>query len=283
MTHGSLFSGIGGFDLAASWLGWENTFFCELDPFCRIVLKKHWPYATIIEDIKKFPQATPFTIDVLSGGFPCQAFSVAGKRLGSSDPRYLWPAMFDTIKRLKPPFVVAENVMGIVSWNGGLVFEQVHADLESAGYQVWTFVLPACAVGAPHVRRRAWFLAFHPGYFRKREAQRQRGAVPFRVASSDAAHTHSQRLEGAAGSRKIRQAGRSGRRIEVPLWDGWPTQPAVCGGDDGLPGRLAGITIPAWRKHAIMALGNAIVPQVALEIFKVIELHYQNELARLQR
>lgn len=160
MTHGSLFSGIGGFDLAAQWAGWENVFACEIDPFCQKVLKYHFPKSTLYENIR----TTDFTIwrgriDVLSGGFPCQPFSTAGKRKGTEDDRYLWPEMLRAIREISPRWVVGENVLGIVNWNGGMVFELVCADLEAEGYEVQPYVLPACGVGAPHQRQRTWFVA----------------------------------------------------------------------------------------------------------------------------
>ena len=160
MTHGSLFSGIGGFDLAAEWAGWENVFACEIDPFCQKVLKYHFPKSTLYENIR----TTDFTIwrgriNVLSGGFPCQPFSTAGKRKGTEDDRYLWPEMLRAIREISPRWVVGENVLGIVNWNGGMVFEQVCADMEAEGYEVQPYVLPACGIGAPHQRQRTWFVA----------------------------------------------------------------------------------------------------------------------------
>lgn len=162
MTHASLFSGIGGFDLAAEWAGWTNAFNCEIDPFCRKVLKYHFPNAEQYEDIR----TTDFTvwkdrIDVLTGGFPCQPFSLAGKRRGTEDYRYLWPAMLDVIRTVRPRWVVGENVYGIVNWSEGLVFERVCADLETAGYEVQPYIIPACGVGAPHRRDRCWFVAHY--------------------------------------------------------------------------------------------------------------------------
>lgn len=160
MTHASLFSGIGGFDLAAEWMGWQNVFNCEIDPFCRKVLAYHFPDAKQYENIK----TTDFTIhrghiDVLTGGFPCQPFSLAGKRKGANDDRYLWPEMLRAIREIRPRWVVGENVLGIVNWSDGMVFEQVQADLEAAGYEVQPFLIPACAVDAPHRRDRVWFVA----------------------------------------------------------------------------------------------------------------------------
>lgn len=160
MTHASLFSGIGGFDLAAEWMGWNNAFNCEINPFCRKVLAYHFPNAKQYEDVK----AVDFTIyrghvDVLTGGFPCQPFSLAGKRRGTEDNRYLWGEMLRAIKEIEPRWVVGENVLGIVSWSDGMVFEQVQSDLEDAGYEVQPYIIPACAVDAPHRRDRVWFVA----------------------------------------------------------------------------------------------------------------------------
>jgi DNA (cytosine-5)-methyltransferase 1 len=160
MTHGSLFSGIGGFDLAAEWMGWENVFHCEWNEFGKKVLNYYWPKAISYHDITK----TDFTIhrgtiDILTGGFPCQPYSSAGKRKGKEDERHLWPEMLRAIREIQPRWVVGENVLGLVNWSGGLVFHEVQADLEAAGYEVWPYVLPACAVNAPHRRDRVWFVA----------------------------------------------------------------------------------------------------------------------------
>jgi DNA (cytosine-5)-methyltransferase 1 len=164
MTHGSLFSGIGGFDLAAEWMGWENIFHCEWNSFGQKVLKYHFPNAISYEDITK----TDFTIhrgriDILTGGFPCQPYSMAGKRLGKEDERHLWPEMLRAIREIQPRWVVGENVLGLVNWSGGLVFHEVQADLEAEGYEVQPYVLPACAVNAPHRRDRVWFVAHTNG------------------------------------------------------------------------------------------------------------------------
>jgi DNA (cytosine-5)-methyltransferase 1 len=160
MTHGSLFSGIGGFDLAAEWMGWENVFHCEWNEFGQKVLHHYWPKAIQYNDITK----TDFTIhrgkiDILTGGFPCQPYSSAGKRKGKEDERHLWPSMLRAIREIQPRWVVGENVLGLVNWSGGLVFHEVQTDLEAAGYEVWPYVLPAASVGAPHRRDRVWFVA----------------------------------------------------------------------------------------------------------------------------
>lgn len=173
MRHESLFSGIGGFDLASEWMGWENVFHCEWNEFGQKVLKYYWPKAITYNDITK----TDFsihrgTIDILTGGFPCQPYSSAGKRLGKEDSRHLWPQMLRTIREIQPTWVVGENVRGLTNWNGGLVFDEVQADLEAEGYEVTPFLLPACAVNAPHRRDRIWFVAY--------SASASQGAKEFR-------------------------------------------------------------------------------------------------------
>ncbi len=160
MKHGSLFSGIGGFDLAADWMGWENVFHCEIAEFPRKILNHYWPNADCHEDIKK----TDFTkyrgtVDIISGGFPCQPYSAAGKRLGKEDDRHLWPEMLRVIREVKPQWVVGENVRGLLNWNGGMVFHEVCSDLENIGYEVQAFIIPASGINAPHQRERLWIVA----------------------------------------------------------------------------------------------------------------------------
>jgi DNA (cytosine-5)-methyltransferase 1 len=164
MKHGSLFSGIGGFDLAAHWMGWENAFHCEWMEFPRKVLDYYFPEADSHVDICK----TDFkkyegNVDIITGGFPCQPFSMAGKRKGSEDERYLWHEMLRAIQEVKPKYVIAENVLGLTNIEDGLVFEQVWSDLEVAGYEVQPFVLPAASKGAPHQRDRIWIIAYRSG------------------------------------------------------------------------------------------------------------------------
>ena len=165
MTHGSLFSGIGGFDLAAEWMGWDNKFHCEWNTFGQKVLHHYWPQAEQFTDITK----TDFKkyanrIDILTGGFPCQPYSSAGKRLGKEDERHLWPEMLRCIQEVQPRWVVGENVLGLVNWSDGLVFHEVQADLEAEGYEVQPYVLPAVSVNAPHRRDRVWFVAYSKLY-----------------------------------------------------------------------------------------------------------------------
>jgi DNA (cytosine-5)-methyltransferase 1 len=169
MRHGSLFSGMGGFDLAAQWMGWENVFHCEWNPFGQKILNYYWPKAISYADITK----TDFSIhrgdiDILTGGFPCQPYSVSGQRKGKEDERHLWPHMLRAIREIKPRWVVGENVLGLVSWNGGMVFEEVQADLEAEGYEVQPYILPAASVNAPHRRDRVWFVAHATNNDRRR-------------------------------------------------------------------------------------------------------------------
>ena len=341
MTHGSLFSGIGGFDLAARWMGWDNLFHCEFDPFCQRVLAHHFPNSKLYNDVKTF-DATIYRgrLDVLSGGFPCQPFSSAGKRKGTDDDRHLWPEMLRIIREISPRYVLGENVRGLLNWSGkdgrvGMVFEEVCTDLETAGYEVTPYLLPACSINAPHRRDRIFFVAQNSdengrGSFKRKEESNVRrfgniGAgdnvgVPSNDAEvRDATDTDRIRLEYGpqAGDVQKRAGKTQGERrnaskpveanglgrnatdtdIELPKcgngnredgrseqtqrtqpldesrgWEEFPTQPPICGGDDGLPRKLDAITFPKWRKESIKAYGNAIVPQVALQIFKAIQL-----------
>jgi DNA (cytosine-5)-methyltransferase 1 len=278
VKHGSLFSGIGGFDLAAEWMGWENLFNCEWEEFPRKVLKHHFPNAKQYGDIKEFNAATyAGRIDILTGGFPCQPYSIAGERKGREDERHLWPEMLRVIRECSPRWIVGENVRGLVSWSGGLVFEEVCADLEAHGYSVQPFILPAAAVNAPHRRDRVWFVAYNHKRDRTEERLKTRRQVDvYRIKGNrNAPDTDNERLQrstqrrGFKGGKPYRDKQPSGR-IRTK-WENFPTQPPICGGDDGLPRELDGITFPKWRRESIKAYGNAIVPQVALRIFEAIQ------------
>lgn len=277
MKHGSLFSGIGGFDLAAEWMGWSNVFNCEWEEFPRRVLKHHFPHATQHKDIREF-DATAYAgrVDIVSGGFPCQPYSTAGKRKGKDDERHLWPEMLRVIRECAPRYVVGENVRGLVSWNGGMVFEEVCVDLEALGYAVQPFLLPACGVGAPHRRDRVWFVAYNHNRNRTEERLQTRREVDVYCTEREgnASDTEVPRGEGE----RIQEQGQvqfngRGRKNMGAAWQKFPTVTPVCGGDDGLPKELDGITFPKWRRESIKAYGNAIVPQVALQIFKAIQAH----------
>lgn len=312
-THGSLFSGIGGFDLAAEWMGWQNMFHCEWNPFGQRVLKHYWPEAKSYEDITK----TDFTlwrgkIKILTGGFPCQPYSTAGKRKGKEDERHLWPEMLRAIREIQPSYVVGENVHGLLTWNGGLVFHEVQLDLEAQGYCVQPVVLPAAAIGAPHRRDRAWFVAYSNNFLHQRElehrghrGEKERSKKEY-SRERQASHGQWIRTEFSSGSevtsnsnsirpqrrslrleseREAQSADQQSERCHFlpgQKWQEFPTQSPVCNGDDGLSARLDRITFSKWRQESIKAGGNAIVPQVAFAIFKAIakmEQLKQNEQA----
>ena len=287
MTHASLFSGIGGFDLAAEWMGWENLFHCEWNPFGQQVLKHHFPNSISYNDITK----TDFSIhrgqvDILTGGFPCQPYSSAGKRLGNEDERHLWPEMLRTIQEVQPRWVVGENVLGLTNWNGGLVFNEVQVDLEAKGFEVQAFILPACAKNAPHRRDRVWFVAYSNLYNDKRkvgsiDSKEKRISKEYRKEYSPSREFSGTNIQDVTYTDKIGFSTEMGngelggelgftKRDEQNMWNSFPTQPPICGGNDGLPTELDSISLSKYRKESLMAYGNAIVPQVAYEIFKAI-------------
>lgn len=257
MTHGSLFSGIGGFDLAAEWAGWQNVFHCEWNEFGQKVLKYYWPNAESFTDITK----TNFSkyenkIDVLSGGFPCQPYSLAGKRKGKEDERHLWPEMCRAIREIKPRWVVGENVFGLINWNGGLVFHEVQSDLEAEGYEVFPFLLPAAAVNAPHRRDRIWFIAYSQHSRLQRNVQRYRKAIQFYKNRKTSNLFNSYPFD----KWKIKKRSIGNLRTNYGISEG-----------------LDNYTISEGKitNESIKAFGNAIVPQVALQIFNAIN-EYEN-------
>ena len=241
MKHLDLFSGIGGFAYAVDQV-WENAehTFVENDKFCQKILKKHWPNSKIHGDIRQFITHTESSYDrgntgelsqeneqqtkerqekwlskprssdcfLLTGGFPCQPFSQAGRRKGTQDDRYLWPEMFRVIQLTKPTWVIAENVRGLITWNEGMVLEQACTDLENEGYEVQPFIIPAVAVNAPHRRDRVWIIAHaesvgserRPGEVREKNG-RQNGKLhtEFNGADSYAPDTDNARI-GTPGS-----------------------------------------------------------------------------------
>ncbi len=356
MRHTSVFNGIGGFQLAAEWMGWENIMSCEIDEFCNKITKYYWPNCKQYEDIRK----TDFTFwrgktDVLTGGFPCQPFSHAGSRKGTNDNRYLWPEMLRAIDQSQPTFIVGENVTGILSMEDQFgiskevfpkmegrtivryeeidVYEALYTrqkkmlvssiceDLERKGYEVQPMAIPAASVEAPHKRERIWFLAYRSGkrcnngssdrkerYLQdnsngnaqKNKQTRNGWKCGTRQTRKDGviANSFSKTFEGnllnrqekrksrgrsgkgnvthsisirQGESNRIREAGFFDQKGEIPDWKDFPTQPAICDGNDGLSNRLDGITFSKWRRKSIEAGGNAIVPHVGYEIFKAIE------------
>jgi len=273
-THLGLFEGIGGFSLAAEWMGWETLAWCEWNEFGQKILKHHFPNAEGFGDLTK----TDFTkyanrIDILTGGFPCQPYSQAGKRLGTEDDRHLWPEMLRVIREVQPTYVVGENVYGIVNWNGGLVFNEVQTDLENEGYEVQACVLPACSVGALHRRDRTWFVAYskHNGIRRREQQQKSQ-----QEANGTTANTINERLqESNCVFRKeyelfINASDDASRGITAQ-WSKAKRGSGNVPKDDGVSERLDGISVSEWKRESIKAFGNAIVPQVAYEIFKSLE------------
>src|SRR5688572_1099652 len=246
MKHASLFSGIGGFDLAAHWMGWENVFQVEIDGFCQKVLEKNFPNTKRYGDIKQFNGSEyRGTIDVLSRGDPCQPHSTAGANRGLEDHRYLWPEYLRIIKTVGPSFIVNENVSGsIANW----ILDQKIVDLETSGYTCWPpLLIPAGATGALHRRDRIWLVAYsnaiRPQAFSKQleSYMGEKENQPKSASSVDSL------------SREIIRRGQE----EKLVTDEFP----MARTDHGIPKEL----------DAIAALGNAIVPQVAFEIFKAIK------------
>jgi len=340
MRHGSLFSGIGGFDLAAQWMGWENVFQVEWDEWCSKVLAKNFPDTLRFGDIVEFNKmlqngeiitdteksrinringdnkcqkekdgmrASEFNcngqsgirlgrIDILTGGFPCQPFSHAGKRKGTDDERYLWPEMLTTIRILKPSFVVGENVAGLVSMENGKTLDTILSDLEDEGYTIESFIIPACAVGAWHRRDRIWIL----GYRNVADCDNQRlqgfgrfhtspGKTQISSCNKSPIITHTggggQQGSGEPINALNTKKTEDGETVESGygslsnfgsiepdlglLADGlssglvrWDREP------EGVPRVATGVKD---RVNKLKGLGNAIVPQVAYEIFKSIE------------
>lgn len=282
MRHGSLFSGIGGFDLASEWMGWENVFHCEWNPFGQKVLKYYWPKAISYHDITK----TDFTIhrgdiDIITGGFPCQPYSTAGKRKGKEDERHLWPEMLRAIREVQPTWVVGENVLGLVNWDGGLVFHEVQAELENQGYEVQPYVLPAASVNAPHRRDRVWFVAYSdhkgrsPGFGQIQSKDGEVSQWDNHAKSSDSDFRSDATYTNGIGlwreGDRIRESRFFDKEGKIGNWDNFPTSSPICSRNDGLSDRLDSITFSKWRAESIKAGGNAIVPQLVHQIFKAIQ------------
>ncbi len=286
LTHIDLFSGIGGFTLAGEWAGFKTTIFCEKEIFCQKVLKKHWPAIPIVKEIRDFDGKEWRGSTLLTGGFPCQPFSVAGKQKGKKDDRYLWPEMLRVISEAKPHWILAENVPGIFQ----VALDTVLSDLEGKGYSTGTFIIPACSLNAPHRRNRIWIIAYArksernwisdigkqkmaevrrknqnaPNSPSKREKsisqQGQRGGIE--SANSNSSNSTEPRLEGAFKSVKQGDRGRFTSQDRRQNWqeDWYEVATQFCRVDDGVSDRV----------HRLKALGNAIVPQVAYEILKNI-------------
>ena len=294
MRHLDLFSGIGGFALAAQWVWgdeYENVGFCDNNKFCQAVLKKNFKNAKIYSDIRELDGTKIKNVDLLTGGFPCQPFSFAGKRRGKEDDRYLWPHMLRVIQETKPRWIIGENVAGIVN----LALDQVLADLEAENYEVQAFIIPAAAVGAPHRRDRVWIVGFNDPDARgernggervHQDGQLQRRGVLSAIQGKRGATRGKIRANSAPFARNSTYAEGTGQQgwlygpRKIKFWGddsriSWlEAATALCGVDDGLPAELDGLKLTAkqHRVERIKSLGNAIVPQVAKEIFEVIKI-----------
>ena len=300
LTHLSLFSGIGGLDLAAEMAGIKTVGQCEWADFQTKVLEKHWPDVPRWRDIRtltgeSFYERTGLrTVDVISGGFPCQPFSYAGRRNGKDDDRFLWPEMLRVIRELRPTWVIGENVPGIVD----LALDEVLSDLEREGYSSQAFIIPACGVDAPHRRDRVAIVAYAGSRScdgrnrsdgdhetvsseredhergvpvicgRKRRAD-ESGTVGMVDGLSESVHS-TDSDSGSIGctwnlNEKIFRGGVLQSNSERPLgnhsaWDNWPDESGICRVVDGVPNRV----------DRIRSLGNAVVPQQFYIFFKLI-------------
>jgi len=281
LTHLSLFSGIGGIDLAAEAAGFETVCQCEKAGFPTAVLEKHWPGVPRFADITKLTKEGFFektgytTVTLISGGFPCQPFSQAGKRRGFTDERYLWPEMCRVIKELRPRWVLGENVVGFV--NMGL--NKTVSDMAKAGYCVAVFVIPACAVGAWHERKRTFIVGADvsdPGCLRYKDGGKE--AKNIRNAGRRDSQNGEKRLglgAEAVGGNSVYHSGLpAGRGVKSLLGGMADGLPAGMDGHifwerepDSLP-RMTEET--ANRAARLAALGNAVVPQQVYPILKYI-------------
>ena len=298
LTTIDLFSGIGGFALGLDATGYfETTQFVEMDKYCQKILTKNFKGVPIHEDVKTY---RPKTADVVVGGFPCQGFSVAGKRKGTSDDRYLWPEMLRVIREAKPRWVIGENVRGIINIEDGMVFKQVHSDLEAEGFQTKCFVLPAASVNAPHQRYRTFFIGQSMENSRR---SLQSGGIKQGENADEDGQGDAHQFERSGGTREnalansnnghIRQEEEvctRGNTSEPSSEDVSDTNEQMLEGQWQEPFRsqeeITDISDSGWwelepdvgrvahgvsnRAHRLRSLGNAVVPQIIYQLGKAI-------------
>lgn len=310
MKHMGLFEGIGGFSLAARWAGWHTPVMVEWNTYCQAVLKKNFPDATIFGDIHHF-DGRPYAgqIDIITGGFPCQPYSTAGKRKGNDDDRALWPEMLRVVREVAPTWVVGENVAGILTMDGGRVFAGILADMENEGYRTEVYIIPAVGVGAPHKRERVWIIAHRDRIERDRRGGTWNGRAEFANENcwlvADANGAIRKKLDAPAkpgfagfdsgridavtpyayndpGERQRRNGGeilrnqKTGGCCAGDWSEHWyEVATRICGISNGISAGMDGATeIPAKKKagkaHRLEGLGNAIVPHIAYQIFNAI-------------
>jgi DNA (cytosine-5)-methyltransferase 1 len=292
-----LFSGIGGFSYGLeSTKGFETIAFCEKDKFCQKVLKKHWNDIKIYEDVRNI-KGSEIKADVITGGFPCQPFSVAGKQRGTDDDRYLWDETLRVIAETKPKWFVGENVEGIVNIQEGKVLQQIQKDLETESFKVQCLIIPASGYGAWHQRKRVWIIAYsNSGLRGRRRTIEQSGENEVRriysskeeqakddirskaigcdaVSGKTNTNTNSSRQQefniSKKSNRKINGSRQYVEEQNYKSW--WQTQSELCGVPDGISYGL-----DKDRANRIKSLGNSIVPEIAKEIGLAI-LEAENE------
>ena len=225
-THLDLFSGIGGFALAARWAGYQTIAFCEQDRFCQGVLDRWWPKVPCVQDVHDLDGNEYKGVTLLTGGFPCTPYSSSGLKRGKEDDRALWPEMVRVVSEARPTWVLGENVAGFV--NMGL--DDMLSDLEGLGYATQTFCIPACAVNAPHRRNRAWVVA------------------------------HADRQRGCGGDSPRKDAAHARQPPRRPLAGHWDLEPDVGRVAHGIPNRthrlaaLGNAIVPAVAYEIISAM-----------------------------
>lgn len=270
-----LFSGIGGFSLGLEATGnFETAAFCEIEPYCQKVLKKHWPDVPIFDDIRKLKGTDIGTIDIITGGYPCQPFSVAGKQKAEQDPRHLWPEYFRLIQELRPTWVIGENVSGHIK----LGLDSVLEDLASEGYSSRTFSISASSIGANHKRERVWILANSK---RKRleglgeqsssfsgENQRTQSwdesSREKNVANTKSCDRNEYEIDREHGKTPVQEISRNRGGISGgSTW--WSSEPRVGRVAHGIPKRV----------DRLRSLGNAVVPHIPYYIGQAIVESYQ--------
>jgi len=275
-THLDLCSGIGGFALAIADAAKRTdrnvrtVAFCEPDKFCQQVLNKHWPNVPIFDDVKTFPRDFG-KVDILTAGYPCQPFSQAGKRKGTADDRHIWPWVLEIVKQTRPDVAVFENVVGHISMG----LDEVLLDLENEGYRAWPLVLGAVSKNAPHRRQRVWIVAYANSESEPDGSQHEQRMV---------AHTQSKRIQGHGASGEQEPQAYAGQKLSVCGSKGsGQTEGSAISGLGGTFNGLSTWVDGDWergvpkviegqkdRAKRLKALGNAIVPQVASEIFTAI-------------
>jgi DNA (cytosine-5)-methyltransferase 1 len=303
MRHVDICSGIGGFALGFEWAELSSpVLFCDIEPWSRKVLAKHWPDVPIAEDVKELandPDGLVPDCDILTAGYPCQPFSLAGERRGTEDDRHIWPYILSIVEAKRPSWCVFENVYGHVSMG----LDEVLSDLEGQGYAARPFIVPACAADAPHRRDRVWIIARNVGDTissrqsgnigrqskqkpengcadvayaeslhsngsgeHSQQSERQEPKLGDSGSSDDVAHSNSSGLQGRENARDISQSRaqrdeQSARRSERADGKNWLPEPAVGRVANGIPRRV----------DRLRGLGNAIVPQIAMRIGQTIK------------